>query len=124
FGAIVRRRPQGDGALSEIAGACRRTEAELSADELPLPAAGASCLIWLARPVPFRLFQPVHMNPLLGILLCVLSTIGFTLMGAMVRYIGDRVPVGEMVFARNFVVLVPLVLVLAMRGELRKTIRT
>jgi drug/metabolite transporter (DMT)-like permease len=64
------------------------------------------------------------MNPLLGILLCVLSTIGFTLMGAMVRYIGERVPVGEMVFARNFVVLVPLVLVLAMRGELRKTIRT
>jgi drug/metabolite transporter (DMT)-like permease len=64
------------------------------------------------------------MNPLLGIFLCVLSTVGFTLMGAMVRYIGDRVPVGEMVFARNFVVLVPLVLVLAARGQLRKTICT
>ena len=64
------------------------------------------------------------MNPLLGILLCVVSTVGFTLMGAMVRYIGDRVPVGEMVFARNFVVLIPLVLVLAVRGELWKTIRT
>ena len=64
------------------------------------------------------------MNPLLGIVLCVFSTVGFTLMGAMVRYIGDRVPVGEMVFARNFVVLIPLVLVLAVRGELRKTICT
>ena len=64
------------------------------------------------------------MNPLLGILLCVLSTAGFTLMSAMVRYIGDRVPVGEMVFARNFVVLVPLMLGLALRGELMKTIRT
>lgn len=64
------------------------------------------------------------MNPLLGILLCVLSTVGFTLMSAMVRYIGDRVPVGEMVFARNFVVLVPLMLGLALRGELLKTIRT
>jgi drug/metabolite transporter (DMT)-like permease len=64
------------------------------------------------------------MNPLLGILLCVASTVGFTLMGAMVRYIGDRVPVGEMVFARNFVVVVPLVIVLAVRGQLMQTIRT
>jgi drug/metabolite transporter (DMT)-like permease len=64
------------------------------------------------------------MHPLLGILLSVASTIGFTLMGAMVRYVGDRVPVGEMVFARNFVVLVPLVLVLAARGELGRTFRT
>jgi len=64
------------------------------------------------------------MNPLLGIFLCVLSTIGFTLMGAMVRYVGDRVPVGEMVFARNFVVVVPLVIGLAIRGQLRETIRT
>ncbi|MEX2127837.1 MAG: DMT family transporter [Xanthobacteraceae bacterium] len=64
------------------------------------------------------------MNPLLGILLCACSTVGFTLMGAMVRYVGDRVPIGEMVFARNFVVLVPLALVLAARGEFMKTIRT
>jgi drug/metabolite transporter (DMT)-like permease len=64
------------------------------------------------------------MNPLLGIFFCVLSTIGFTLMAAMVRYIGDRVPVGEMVFARNFVVLVLLVLFLAVRGDLLKTLRT
>lgn len=64
------------------------------------------------------------MNPLFGILLCVSSTIGFTMMGAMVRYVGDRVPIGEMVFARNFVVLVPLMLVLAWRGQLGKTIRT
>lgn len=64
------------------------------------------------------------MNPLLGILLSVLSTVGFTLMGSMVRYIGDRVPIGEMVFARNIVVLIPLALVLALRGELRKTFRT
>jgi drug/metabolite transporter (DMT)-like permease len=64
------------------------------------------------------------MNPLFGILLCVCSTVGFSLMGAMVRYVGDRVPVGEMVFARNFVVLVPLAIGLAIRGELGQTIRT
>jgi drug/metabolite transporter (DMT)-like permease len=64
------------------------------------------------------------MNPLLAISLCLASTVGFTLMGAMVRYVGDRVPLGEMVFARNFVVLVPLAIGLAIRGELRKTIRT
>jgi drug/metabolite transporter (DMT)-like permease len=64
------------------------------------------------------------MHPLYGICLCLASTVGFTLMGAMVRFVGDRIPLGELVFARNFVVLVPLVLVLAMRGELKKTIRT
>jgi drug/metabolite transporter (DMT)-like permease len=64
------------------------------------------------------------MNPLFGIVLCICSTMGFSLMGAMVRYVGDRVPVGELVFARNFVVLVPLALVLAVRGELGKTVRT
>ena len=64
------------------------------------------------------------MKPLLGIVLCVLSTIGFTVMGAMVRYVGDRIPVGELVFARNIVVLVPLVAFLALRGNLRSTIRT
>ena len=64
------------------------------------------------------------MKPLLGIVLCIASTVGFTLMGAMVRYVGDRVPLGELVFARNFVVLVPLAIALAFRGELRKTIRT
>ncbi|MCC6946697.1 MAG: DMT family transporter [Bradyrhizobiaceae bacterium] len=64
------------------------------------------------------------MNPFLGILLCVLSTIGFTLMGAMVRYIGDRVPVGELVFARNFVVLATLALVLGVRGKLIDAFRT
>jgi drug/metabolite transporter (DMT)-like permease len=64
------------------------------------------------------------MHPLLGILLCVGSTVGFTLMGAMVRYVGNRFPVGELVFARNFVVLVPLVLYLAWQGRLLRTIRT
>jgi drug/metabolite transporter (DMT)-like permease len=64
------------------------------------------------------------MHPLYGIFLCLASTVGFTLMGAMVRYVGDRIPLGELVFARNFVVLVPLALVLAIRGRLGKTIRT
>lgn len=64
------------------------------------------------------------MNPLFGIFLCVLSSAAFTLMSAMVRYIGDRVPLGEMVFARNFVVLVPLMIGLALRGQLMQTIRT
>jgi drug/metabolite transporter (DMT)-like permease len=64
------------------------------------------------------------MNPLFGILLSVLSTLAFTLMGAMVRFVGDRVPVGEMVFARNFVVLVFLLVLLLSRGEFLETVRT
>jgi drug/metabolite transporter (DMT)-like permease len=44
--------------------------------------------------------------------------VSFTLMGALIRYIGDRVPVGEAVFARSFLALIPLFIFYAWRREL------
>jgi drug/metabolite transporter (DMT)-like permease len=43
----------------------------------------------------------------------------FTTQGAFVRYVGDRFPVGEIVFARSLFGLIPLVLWLAWHGKFR-----
>ena len=63
------------------------------------------------------------MHSLRGILLQILAMLAFTLQGALVRYVGARVPVGEAVFFRSTVALVPLFLFLAWQGKLA-TIRT
>lgn len=64
------------------------------------------------------------MNPLLGISLILAATLVFTLMGALVRYLGQSVPVGEIVFARSFFALIPLLAFLAWRQELKTALRT
>jgi len=61
---------------------------------------------------------------LIGIALQLGATLAFTVLGAIVRYLGDRVPVGEVVFVRSFVALVPLLLMLAWRRELAAAVRT
>lgn len=58
------------------------------------------------------------MNFLLGIALQLGATFLFTLMGALIRYLGDRIPIGEQVFARSFLALLPLMIMLAWRREL------
>lgn len=58
------------------------------------------------------------MNIYLGIALQLGATFLFTLMGALIRYVGDRVPVGEAVFARSFLALIPLFIFYALRREL------
>ena len=63
------------------------------------------------------------MHSLRGILLQILAMLAFTLQGALVRYIGARVPVGEVVFFRSTVALVPLLLFLTWQGKLG-TIKT
>jgi len=63
------------------------------------------------------------MNILLGISLQLGATFLFTLMGALIRYVGDRIPIGEQVFARSFLALIPLLLMLAWRRELRTAFR-
>lgn len=64
------------------------------------------------------------MNPLIGIVLVLASTFAFTLMGAVVRYLTRTVPLGEIVFARSFIALIPLLLMLAWQGELTTALRT
>jgi drug/metabolite transporter (DMT)-like permease len=58
------------------------------------------------------------MNLYLGIALQLGATFLFTAMGALIRYVGDRVPIGEAVFARSFLALIPLFLFYAWRREL------
>lgn len=58
------------------------------------------------------------MNVYLGIALQLGATFLFMLMGALIRYVGDRVPIGETVFARSFLALIPLFIIFAWRREL------
>jgi len=63
-------------------------------------------------------------NALVGIGLLLVSTLAFTIMAALIRYLGGRVPLGEVVFARSMFALIPLLAMLQWRGELRSAFRT
>jgi drug/metabolite transporter (DMT)-like permease len=63
------------------------------------------------------------MNQLLGIALVLVATLVFSVMGALVRYLGQVVPLGEVVFARSFFALIPLLAFLAWRRELTTALR-
>jgi drug/metabolite transporter (DMT)-like permease len=56
----------------------------------------------------------------LGIALILISTLAFTLMSALIRSLGERIPLGEIVFSRSLFGLIPLILMLQWRGELRQ----
>jgi drug/metabolite transporter (DMT)-like permease len=57
------------------------------------------------------------MNESLGISLRILSTLAFALMGACVKALGDAVPLGQVVFFRSVVALLPLVVFLWWQGN-------
>lgn len=59
-----------------------------------------------------------------GILLKIASALSFTVMGALVREVGTRVPTGEVVFARSFFALVPLMAWLWWQGDIVPALRT
>ncbi|MBS4084503.1 MAG: DMT family transporter [Rhizobiales bacterium] len=63
------------------------------------------------------------MNVFLGIALQLGASFLFTLMGGLVRYVGDRVPIGEQIFARSFLALIPLLIMLAWRQEIRSALK-
>ncbi len=64
------------------------------------------------------------MHFLAGILLQIFAMLCFTMQGALVRYVGDRIPVGEIVFARSLVGLLPLMIWLAWQGKFAEMWRT
>lgn len=64
------------------------------------------------------------MNPLLGIALVLAATLSFTLMAALVRFLGQDIPLGEVVFARSFFAFIPLLAMIAWRGELGTALHT
>lgn len=62
--------------------------------------------------------------PLLGIALKLSSTIVFYIMLASLKIAAETVPIGQIVFARNFFGLVPVLIMVAMRRELLLAFRT
>ena len=64
------------------------------------------------------------MNPGRGIALKVVSTLVFTLMLVCVKSLADRMPPGEIVFARSFFAIVPIVAMLLWQGVLRESLKT
>jgi len=62
-------------------------------------------------------------NVFLGIALQLGATFLFMLMGALVRYVGDRIPIGEQIFARSFLALIPLLIMLAWRREIGSALK-
>lgn len=63
-------------------------------------------------------------RPLTGIALKVLSTITFVIMAAMVKQLSNVVPTGEIVFARNFAGMIPVLVMMAWQGQLPSAMKT
>jgi drug/metabolite transporter (DMT)-like permease len=64
------------------------------------------------------------MNIGLAILIKLLSVLLFAVMSALVRFVGDAVPVGQVVFFRSLFAIVPVVLIYSWRGEISAAVRT
>src|SRR5580658_5147277 len=64
------------------------------------------------------------MNTSKGISLKLVSAVLFALMSALIRYLGARYPIGEVVFFRSAFAIVPVVVLYAWRGELAAAVRT
>ena len=63
------------------------------------------------------------MNVFLGIALQLGATFLFMVMGGLVRALGDRIPIGEQIFARSSLALIPLLLMLAWRREIGSALK-
>jgi drug/metabolite transporter (DMT)-like permease len=59
-----------------------------------------------------------------GIVLKLISAVLLAVMSALIRYLGARYPIGQVVFYRSAFAIVPVFLVYAWRGELAAVIRT
>jgi drug/metabolite transporter (DMT)-like permease len=64
------------------------------------------------------------MNVSKGIVLKLISAVLFAVMSALIRYLGVRYPIGEVVFYRSAFAIVPVVAIYAWRGELMAAVRT
>jgi drug/metabolite transporter (DMT)-like permease len=63
------------------------------------------------------------MNVIRAILLKLASAFLFAVMVVLVRYLGERYPVGQVVFFRSAFAVVPVVIIYAWRGELAAAVR-
>jgi uncharacterized membrane protein len=63
-------------------------------------------------------------NILKGILLKLASALMFAVMQALVRSLGEAIPVGQVVFFRSAFAVIPVVVIYALRGELDAAVHT
>lgn len=68
--------------------------------------------------------MPSPTTPLIGIALKITSALVFTVMGMLIKLVGDRFPTGEIVFFRSAFALIPLTIYLAWRHDLPGAFRT
>src|ERR1700687_3399604 len=68
--------------------------------------------------------DPPPMNFVNGSLIKLVSVLLFAVMSVLVRWLGDRVPLGQVVFFRSAFAILPVLLVFAWRGELMAAVRT
>ena len=66
----------------------------------------------------------IRQAPLVGIVLKLASTMAFFVMVTALKISAERVPIGELVFARNFFGLFPVLLMVTLRGELGLAFKT
>jgi drug/metabolite transporter (DMT)-like permease len=64
------------------------------------------------------------MNVFKAILLKLISALLFAVMSALVRFLGEKYPVGQIVFFRSAFAIIPVVLIYAWRNELAAAVRT
>lgn len=64
------------------------------------------------------------MQPIVGILLKIVSALAFTMMAATIKYVSLRYPVGQLIFFRSFFAIIPLVIWMAVTDTLINTVRT
>lgn len=64
------------------------------------------------------------MNIFKAILIKLASTVLFAIMGALIRWLGGIVPLGQIVFFRSAFAILPVVLIYALRRELWAAVRT
>ena len=64
------------------------------------------------------------MNVLKAISLKVMSALLFAVMSALVRFLGEKYPVGQIVFFRSAFAILPVVVIYAWRNELMAAVRT
>lgn len=62
--------------------------------------------------------------PLAGIGFKLLSVLCFTVMVTLVKVLGERIPVGQLVFFRSFLGLLPLVGMILWQGTWQTALRT
>jgi drug/metabolite transporter (DMT)-like permease len=64
------------------------------------------------------------MNPARGVAFKLVSAALFAVMLALIRYLGARYPIGQVVFFRSLFAIISVVVVYAWRGELAAVVRT